>query len=79
MVKEISRAINVNVTTLHNYDDCKNPNGVLQAIVNDTDGDGIGEPTGKFEYTWYGKFNPNVTTFATIQQEYDEFKNSLSL
>lgn len=53
VVKEISRTINVNVTTLHNNDDCKNPTGVLQAIVNDTDGDGIGEPTGKFEYIWY--------------------------
>jgi hypothetical protein len=35
--------------------------------------------TRQFEYTWYGKFNPAATTFATIQQEYNEFKSSLSL
>jgi hypothetical protein len=64
VVKEISRAINVNVITMHNYDDCKNPTGVLQAIVNDTDGDGIGEPTGKFEYTWYA--GPDILVGDTL-------------
>jgi hypothetical protein len=64
VVKEISRAINVNVITERNYDDCKNPNGKLQAIVNDTDGDGVGEPTGKFEYIWYA--GPDILVGDTL-------------
>jgi hypothetical protein len=53
VVGRVEPAIDVVAHVDHIYDNCKNPNGKLQAVVNDTDGDGVGDPVGKYTYTWY--------------------------
>ncbi|HEY9048560.1 MAG TPA: gliding motility-associated C-terminal domain-containing protein [Ohtaekwangia sp.] len=63
-VGETSRTIDVKVIDVQNSDNCKNPNGVLQAIVNDTDGDGVGEPVGKFNYVWFA--GPDILVGDTL-------------
>lgn len=39
------------IDEVHQYDNCKNPNGVLKVNV-DANGDGIYEPTGNYTYAW---------------------------
>ncbi|WP_333818798.1 gliding motility-associated C-terminal domain-containing protein [Ohtaekwangia sp.] len=63
-VGETSRTIDVKVMDVQNSDNCKNPNGVLQAVVNDTDGDGVGEPVGKFSYIWFA--GPDILVGDTL-------------
>jgi uncharacterized protein (DUF2141 family) len=52
-VGKISRTINVSILQLKPYNNCKKPLGELKAVVNDTDGDGIGEPDTNFDFKWY--------------------------
>ena len=52
-VGRIDKAIAVSIALVRADDNCSVPNGSLRAIVNDTDGDGIGEPPGNFNYVWY--------------------------
>jgi gliding motility-associated-like protein len=52
-IARISPTIDVDIELVHAYDNCQNPNGQLKAIVNDTDGNGTGDPVGNFTYVWY--------------------------
>lgn len=52
-VARISPTIDVDIVLVHPFDNCQNPNGQLRAIVNDTDGNGVGDPVGNFTYVWY--------------------------
>jgi len=53
VVDQITKTIDVDIILENPYDNCKNPNAKLRAVVNDTDGDGVGDPVGNFTYTWY--------------------------
>jgi hypothetical protein len=53
VVDQVNQNVLVNILLENPYDNCKNPNAKLRAVVNDTDGDGVGDPVGKFKYTWY--------------------------
>ncbi|MDH4091415.1 MAG: gliding motility-associated C-terminal domain-containing protein [Cyclobacteriaceae bacterium] len=53
VVDQIVQAVDVTILLENPYDNCKNPNAKLRAVVNDTDGDGVGDPVGNFTYTWY--------------------------
>ncbi len=53
VVDKINSPVNVTLILENPYDNCKNPNATLRAVVNDTDGDGVGDPTGNYTYTWY--------------------------
>jgi len=53
VVDQINRNVEVDIILENPYDNCKTTNGKLRAVVNDTDGDGIGDPPGKFKFTWY--------------------------
>ena len=53
VVGQVNQAVNVDILLENPYDNCKNPNAKLRAVVNDTDGDGNGDPVGNFTYTWY--------------------------
>jgi gliding motility-associated-like protein len=52
-VGRVDKAINVSIALLHGDDNCSIANGSLQAIVNDSDGDGTGDPPQNFNYVWY--------------------------
>ena len=53
VVARIDKTVTVSIKLDNPYTNCKNPNGKLTAIVNDTDGDGVGAPVGNFTYAWY--------------------------
>jgi gliding motility-associated-like protein len=53
VVAQVISTIDVDIILENPYDNCKNPNAKLRVVVNDTDGDGTGEPVGKYNYTWY--------------------------
>lgn len=52
-VERIDKAVTVSIAVLHGDDNCNSANGSLQAIVNDTDGDGIGDPYQNYGYAWF--------------------------
>jgi gliding motility-associated-like protein len=52
-VGRTDKNISVSIALLHGDDNCSIANGSLDAIVNDTDGDGIGEPSQNFKFVWY--------------------------
>lgn len=52
-VGRVDKAIAVSIALVHSDDNCSVSNGSLRAIVNDTDGDGVGEPQQNFTYVWY--------------------------
>lgn len=52
-VGRIDRNIAVSMKLLNGDDNCLLANGSLQAIINDTDGDGIGDPPQNYTYVWY--------------------------
>ncbi|MDQ2657639.1 MAG: gliding motility-associated C-terminal domain-containing protein [Bacteroidota bacterium] len=52
-VGRVDKTIAVTTELLRGDDDCSIANGSLRAIVNDTDGDGVGEPPQNFTYAWY--------------------------
>jgi gliding motility-associated-like protein len=57
VVGRINSTVNVRILLENPYDNCKNPNAKLRAVINDVEFDGVqngvGEPTGKYTYTWY--------------------------
>ena len=53
VVDQVNQTVDVDIILENPYDNCKNPNAKLRAVVNDTDGDGNGDPVGKYTYTWY--------------------------
>ena len=53
VVKDVNRTVDADILLVHNYDNCASPNGALRVIVNDADGDGVGENPNLFTYTWY--------------------------
>lgn len=53
VVAQIDKTVTVRIDPGNPYDNCKNPNAGLRAVVNDPDGDGIGDPVGDYTYTWY--------------------------
>ncbi|MEO5603584.1 MAG: gliding motility-associated C-terminal domain-containing protein [Cyclobacteriaceae bacterium] len=52
-VGRVDKAISITIEMVRADDNCSVSNGSLRAIVNDTDGDGTGDPTGNFTYAWY--------------------------
>lgn len=52
-IGRMNRSVTVDIVLMHPYDNCETPNGSLKAIVNDDDGDGVGENPTLFDYTWY--------------------------
>ena len=52
-VGRVDKTIAVSIALLNGDDNCITANGGLRAIVNDTDGDGTGEPPQNFTYVWY--------------------------
>ncbi len=52
-VGRVDKNIAVSIALLQGDDNCSIANGSLQAIVNDTDGDGAGDPPQNFNYVWY--------------------------
>ncbi|MEX2234892.1 MAG: gliding motility-associated C-terminal domain-containing protein, partial [Cyclobacteriaceae bacterium] len=52
-VGRIDKNIAVSIALLNGDDNCTIANGSLQAIVNDTNGDGVGDPPQNFNYVWY--------------------------
>lgn len=52
-VGRVDRNLNVSIKLLAGDDNCTIANGSLQAIVNDTDGDGVGDPPQNYTYAWY--------------------------
>ncbi len=63
IVGEIPKTISAKVTVIHQYDNCKNPNGELKVDV-DTNGDGIGETPSDFTYIWYD--GPDILVGDTL-------------
>lgn len=53
VVGQASPTIEVDIILETPYDNCKNPNAKLRAVVNDLDGDGVGDPVGEFTFAWY--------------------------
>lgn len=53
VVGQASPTILVDIKLDNPYNNCKNPNAKLRAVVNDTDGDGNGDPVGGFTFAWY--------------------------
>ena len=43
----------VDVYVVQDDNNCSVPNGILKAVVNDTDKDGVGDPASKFTFAWY--------------------------
>lgn len=52
-VGRIDKALNVSTVLLRGDDHCTIANGSVQAIVNDLDGDGTGDPPENYQYVWY--------------------------
>lgn len=52
-VGRVDRNVQAKIVLENPYDNCKNPNAKLRAVVNDTDNDGVGEPVGLFTFAWY--------------------------
>lgn len=52
-VGRVDKSMAVSIQLLHGDDNCSVANGSLQAIVNDTNGDGVGDPPQNFTYAWY--------------------------
>lgn len=52
-VVRVDKDLAVSIALLNGDDNCAVANGSLKAIVNDTDGDGVGEPPQDFTYVWY--------------------------
>jgi len=63
-VGEIGSNVDARVIVEQNVDDCKNPNGRLKVVVNDTDNDGNGDPVGNFTYIWYD--GPDILVGDTL-------------
>lgn len=53
VVGRVDSNITVDIELLSGDDNCTIANGSLRAIVNDTDGDGAGDPPQNFTYEWY--------------------------
>lgn len=53
VVGQVNKPVDVDIILENPFDNCKTPNAKLRAVVNDTDGDGVGDPVGNFTYTWY--------------------------
>ncbi len=53
IVDQVNRTIDADIVLLNPYDNCAVPNGGLRVIVNDTDGNGVGENPDNFTYVWY--------------------------
>ena len=53
VVGQVLKTVEVDIVLENPYDNCKNPNAKLRAVVNDTDGDGVGDPVGNYTYAWY--------------------------
>ncbi|HTJ50789.1 MAG TPA: gliding motility-associated C-terminal domain-containing protein, partial [Cyclobacteriaceae bacterium] len=43
----------VDVYVVQDDNNCSVPNGILRAVVNDPDKDGVGDPASKFTFAWY--------------------------
>lgn len=52
-VSKIVRNLVIKIVQDQPYDNCETPNAVLRVVVNDTDGDNIGEDPSLFTYEWY--------------------------
>lgn len=52
-VERTDKALDVTIQLLHGDDHCSIANGSLRAIVNDGDGNGVGEPPENFSHVWY--------------------------
>jgi hypothetical protein len=48
-----TQSITATITLQSAFTNCKVPNGSLKVVVNDTDGDGVGDPVNNYTYTWY--------------------------
>ena len=57
VVDRVNTPVNVKILLENPYDNCKNPNAKLRAIVNDLEFDGVedgaGDAPGKYTFTWY--------------------------
>jgi gliding motility-associated-like protein len=57
VVDKVNTAVSVKILLENPYDNCKNPNAKLRAVVNDLEFDGVedgnGDATGNYTFTWY--------------------------
>ena len=57
VVDKVNTTVNVKILLENPYDNCKNPNAKLRAVVNDFEVDGVedgaGDDPGKYTFTWY--------------------------
>ena len=57
VVDRVNTPVNVKILLEDPYDNCKNPNAKLRAVVNDLESDGVddgaGDPPGHYTFTWY--------------------------
>jgi hypothetical protein len=52
-VVKINKTVDPDIFSVHDYDQCTPPNGAVRVVVNDGNGDGVGEDPDNYSYVWY--------------------------
>ncbi len=73
-INRVTPTISLDIAVVEPFTNCKHPDGHLRVIVNDTDGDGVGDNPNNYTYVWYEGNDIFTDPQVSIDDDPDDLK-----